>query len=198
MWLQGVQLNDQVLEGDGLSVNEASFWYGRQNGCKQKMVLQQRTPAMVSALYDSLNVGQICKDVSSGVDINQGCGSDMSTTLHCAAAGGSSFAIEIVKLLIESGDDVNRLDAYGRKPVDVIMISPKLSHIKIALEKMLMGLSSPMKIPCIASGSEFCLSEDSCLCGEPAHFNGKEFVSMATSQPLSSPPETSSLTSFDG
>ncbi|GLJ27076.1 hypothetical protein SUGI_0530750 [Cryptomeria japonica] len=69
---------------------------------------------------------------------------------RCATAGGSSFAIEAVKLLLQSGADINHLDANGKRTVDVTMASPKLSNGKAMLEYMLsLGCqaSSFMKIP---------------------------------------------------
>lgn len=173
----------QVLEEGGLNVNERSLWYGRQIGFGQKMVLEQRTPLMVAALYGSLDV---LSYILSGdrVDVNQACGSDMNTALHCAAAGGSILAIETVGMLIKAGADVNFLNAQGRKPADVIMVSPKLGHAKNLLENLLtMGLSSPMKIPCSVSASGFYLSEGvGCLFDEHG---------CAVSVPTSSPPFTS-------
>lgn len=63
--------------------------------------------------------------------------SDRSTALHCAAAGGSIFAVEAVRLLLQSDADVNCLDANGRRPVDVIVVSPKLFNAKVILNNML-------------------------------------------------------------
>lgn len=178
----------QALEEGGSSVNERSLWYGRQIGFDQKMVLEQRTPLMVAALYGSLDV--LSYILSEGrVDVNEACGSDMSTALHCAAAGGSILAIETVGVLIKAGADVNFKNAHGRKPADVIMVSPKLGRVKNLLENLLiMGSNSPMKIPWRVSGSGFYLSEGGgCLFDEHGCA-----VSVPTSSPLFSSPEATS------
>lgn len=178
----------QALEEGGLSVDERSLWYGRQIGFGQKMVLEQRTPLMVAALYGSLDV---LSYILSGdrVDVNQTCGSDMNTALHCAAAGGSILVIETVGMLIKAGADVNFMNAQGRRPADVIMVSPKVGHAKNLLENLLiMGSSSPIKIPCSVSGSGLYLSEGGgCLFDEHGCA-----VSVPTSSPPFTPPEPTS------
>lgn len=178
----------QAVEAGGSSVNEISLWYGRQVGSGQKMVLEQRTPLMVAALYGSLDV--LSYILSGGrVDLNQACGSDMSTALHCAAAGGSILAIETVGMLINAGADVNFMNAHGRKPADVIMVSPKLAHVKNLLEDLLiMGSNSPVKIPCRVSGSGFYLPE----CGGCFFDEHGCVVSVPTSSPLFSTPDSTS------
>lgn len=178
----------QALEEGGLSVDERSLWYGRQIGFGQKMVLEQRTPLMVAALYGSLDV---LSYILSGdrVDVNQTCGLDMNTALHCAAAGGSILVIETVGMLIKAGADVNFMNAQGRRPADVIMVSPKVGHAKNLLENLLiMGSSSPIKIPCSVSGSGLYLSEGGgCLFDEHGCA-----VSVPTSSPPFTPPEPTS------
>lgn len=147
----------KAMEEEGSKIDEVNFWYGRQNGSNQ-MVLEQRTPLMVAALYGSVDALSYILSiyVTCGADVNQACGSDNSTALHCAAVGGSACAVETVKLLLQAGSDVNRLDAYGRRPADVIMVSPKLTEIKVRLEEMLnaagSGQTSPAKLPNIVSG----------------------------------------------
>ncbi|KAH9290170.1 hypothetical protein KI387_034287, partial [Taxus chinensis] len=93
----------QTLKEDVLKITEVSLWYGRKHVSNQ-MVLEQRTPAMIAALFGSLDVLNYILSIYStyGLDMNHKCGSDNSTTLHCAAAGGSCHAIETVKLLIQS------------------------------------------------------------------------------------------------
>ncbi|XP_057860280.2 zinc finger CCCH domain-containing protein 30 [Cryptomeria japonica] len=142
----------KAMEEDGSKVDEVNFWYCRQNGSNQ-MVLEQRTPLMVASLYGSIDVLNYILSiyVTCGADVNQACGSDKSTALHCAAAGGSIYAVEAVKLLIQSGGDINCVDAYGRRPAGVVMVSPRLSQVKANLEEMLnsagMYSSSPMLVP---------------------------------------------------
>lgn len=128
----------QAVEEDGSAIDEISFWYGRQNGSKQ-MGLEQRTPLMIAALFGSMDVLAyiLSAYATCGIDVNLKCGSDRSTALHCAAAGGSSFAVEAVRLLLQSDADVNCLDAHGRRPVDVIVVSPKLFNAKVILNNML-------------------------------------------------------------
>lgn len=128
----------QAVEEDGSAIDEISVWYGRQNGSKQ-MGLEQRTPLMIAALFGSIDVLTyiLSAYVTCGIDVNLKCGSDRSTALHCAAAGGSSFANEAVKLLLQSAADVNCFDANGKRPIDVIVVSPKLSNAKVILNNML-------------------------------------------------------------
>uniref|UniRef100_A0A0C9S9W3 TSA: Wollemia nobilis Ref_Wollemi_Transcript_5835_3235 transcribed RNA sequence n=1 Tax=Wollemia nobilis TaxID=56998 RepID=A0A0C9S9W3_9CONI len=169
----------QMLKDDVLKIEEASFWYGRKHGCNQ-MVLEQRTPAMIAALFGSLDVLKYILSIYStyGLNINHTCGSDNSTALHCAVAGGSVDAIDTVKLLIQSGADVNSLDAFGRRPADLIMLAPKLHHARSVLRELSGTVSK----------STFCLSEFVCqedINSQVGNSNKLEYVS-----PLSSSPET--------
>eukprot|EP01018_Ginkgo_biloba_P032691 Gb_38616 [translate_table: standard] len=178
----------QAMEEEGSKIDEANFWYGRQNGSNQ-MGWENRTPLMVAALYGSIDVLKyiLSMYVTSGADINKACGTDKSTALHCAAVGGSTSAVETVKLLLQSGADVNCFDAYGRRPADAIMVSPRLTQLKAILEEMLnttgMGVSSPMKVPSRALGTQ------------RRESNEADSISPPTSLPLSSSPEASSPTS---
>uniref|UniRef100_A0A0D6QYQ8 C3H1-type domain-containing protein n=1 Tax=Araucaria cunninghamii TaxID=56994 RepID=A0A0D6QYQ8_ARACU len=178
----------KAMEEEGSKVDEVNFWYCRQNGCNQ-MVLEQRTPLMVAALYGSIDALNYILSiyVTCGADVNQACGSDKSTALHCAAGGGSPNAVKIVKLLIQSGADINCLDACERRPVDVIMVSPKLIQVKAELEEMLntdfTGASSPMKV-----SSRF-------LGPHGGESNGTEPTSPSNLMPISAHAETSSPTS---
>ncbi|GLJ26430.1 hypothetical protein SUGI_0509870 [Cryptomeria japonica] len=181
----------QAVEEDGSAIDEISFWYGRQNGSKQ-MCLEQRTPLMIAALYGSIDVLNYILSAYAmcGIDVNLECGSGKDTALHCAAAGGSSFAIESVKLLLQSGADVNHLDANGKRPVDVIMASPKLSNGKAMLEYMLSSgcqASSFMKIPNQVSDSGFSLSHIVSETYKDSHGGGPN--SLGSSPPLSSSPK---------
>ncbi|XP_010257241.1 PREDICTED: zinc finger CCCH domain-containing protein 30-like isoform X2 [Nelumbo nucifera] len=132
------------LERDASAVDEIGLWYGRQKGSKQ-MVLEHRTPLMVAATYGSIDVLKLILTLSEA-DVNRSCGPDKSTALHCAASGGSVNALDVVKLLLMSGADPNSVDANGRRPADVIVVSPKLPNMKIALEELLSsnGSSIPM------------------------------------------------------
>ncbi|OWM67227.1 zinc finger CCCH domain-containing protein 30 [Punica granatum] len=125
----------RFIERDPSSIDEVGLWYGRQKGSKQ-MVNEQRTPLMVAATYGSVEVMKLILSVSD-CDVNRSCGLDKSTALHCAASGGAVNAIEAVKLLLAAGADPNLTDASGHRPVDVIVVPPKLHQIKFALEELL-------------------------------------------------------------
>ena len=112
-------------------------WYSRKSGTT-RMVLEQRNPAMIASLYGSVDVLKYILGLCDSYgQINMACGSDGSTALHCAAAGGSLRAIETVKLLLEHGADLNVVDAQGRRPADVIASFPRLKHVKETLEIIL-------------------------------------------------------------
>ncbi|XP_077214236.1 zinc finger CCCH domain-containing protein 30-like [Tasmannia lanceolata] len=130
--LDGFKLS---IERDASSIDQVELWYGRQKGSNQ-MVLEHRTPLMVSATYGSIEVLKLILSLSSA-DVNRSCGPDKSTALHCAASGGSVNAVDTVKLLLLAGADLYSVDANGRRPSDVIMVSPKLPYVKIALEELL-------------------------------------------------------------
>ena len=68
---------------------------------------------MVATLYGSVDALKYILSiyVACGEDVNQACGSDNCTALHCAAVGGSACAVETVKLLLQSGGDVTAADA---------------------------------------------------------------------------------------
>ncbi|KAH7301235.1 hypothetical protein KP509_23G017000 [Ceratopteris richardii] len=135
---------DNDLEGFQRAVKEYKLkvtgigsWYGRQSG-KNLMVWEQRTPAMIASLYGSVDVLKYILSIyeDSG-DINVKCGSDCSTALHCAAAGGSDRALETVILLLQFGAELNALDALGRRPADVIASFPRLPNMKYNLKRLL-------------------------------------------------------------
>lgn len=125
-----------------VKVTGVGSWYGRRNGTAH-MVWEERTPAMIAALYGSVDVLKYILGLYDSLgDINIKCGSDGSTALHCAAAGGSTRAVETVMLLLDCGADLNVLDAQGRRPADVIATFPRLQHVKRALESVLKAENS--------------------------------------------------------
>ena len=131
----------QCVEKEGLNrIDNVGTWYVGMNGSR-KMCVERRTPAMIAALYGSLDVLKyIVKEVYMAYcrDINQTCGSDGTTALHCAVAGGSTFAVETTKFLVESGADVNVIDAMGRTAADMINVSYRPGNVKRkALEEIL-------------------------------------------------------------
>ncbi|KAK6149167.1 hypothetical protein DH2020_016692 [Rehmannia glutinosa] len=117
------------------SVNEVGLWYGRQKGSSQ-MVLQRLTPLMVAATYGSVGVLKLIVSLPD-VDVNRNCGIDKSTALHCAASGGSINAFDVVKLLLAAGADPNLTDGNGRRPLDVIFVSPNFPGMKYSLQMLL-------------------------------------------------------------
>ncbi|MBA0734173.1 hypothetical protein Gogos_018116 [Gossypium gossypioides] len=123
------------MEHDPSGVDEVGLWYGRQKGSKQ-MVNEERTPLMVASMYGSIDVIKLILS-SSDADVNRLCGRDKSTALHCAASGGADNVIDVVKLLLAAGADVNTVDANGHLPVDVIVVPPKLGAVKSTLEELL-------------------------------------------------------------
>lgn len=131
------------IERDPMAIDEVGLWYGRQKGSNQ-MVLKHRTPLMVAATYGSVDVLKLILSLS-GDDVNRTCSSEKSAALHCAASGGSVNAVETVKQLLLAGADPNLLDANGRRPSDVIVVSPKLPTVKVALEELL-NASSPVAV----------------------------------------------------
>ncbi|XP_030450807.1 zinc finger CCCH domain-containing protein 29-like [Syzygium oleosum] len=127
------------VEEKGCDVDEASFWYGRRIGSK-KMGFEERTPLMISALFGSAKVLKYIIETAR-VDVNRSCGSDKATALHCAAAGGSSSSLEIVKLLIEASADINSRDGNGNKPIDVLPppVKPRCNSRSKFVKSLLRG-----------------------------------------------------------
>ncbi|GMH08177.1 hypothetical protein Nepgr_010017 [Nepenthes gracilis] len=117
------------------AVDEVGLWYGRKKGSKQ-MVYENRTPLMVAAMYGSIDVLNFILSLSV-VDVDRSCGQDKTTALHCAASGGSVNAVKVVKLLLVAGANPNGIDADGCRPVDAIVVPPKLHHMKMTLEELL-------------------------------------------------------------
>ena len=127
------------IEEKGFDVDEPSFWYGRRIGSK-KMGFEERTPIMIAAMFGSVAVLKYVIETGK-VNVNRACGSDGFTALHCAVAGGSNSSFEVVKLLLSASADVNCVDAYGNKPVDLIPVAMKspLHSRKRAIELLLKG-----------------------------------------------------------
>ncbi|KAL0397569.1 UNVERIFIED_CONTAM: Zinc finger CCCH domain-containing protein 30 [Sesamum calycinum] len=128
------------IELDLSAVDEAGLWYVRKKGLKQ-ITQEERTPLMVAATYGSVDVLKLIVALPE-VDLNRSCGKDKWTALHCAASGGSMNAFEVVKLLLSAGADPNIEDVTGRRPVDVLVVPPKLPGAKAALEDLLINNSS--------------------------------------------------------
>ncbi|GAB4828086.1 hypothetical protein Ancab_035001 [Ancistrocladus abbreviatus] len=152
-------------------INEVGLWYGRKKGCR-KMVLEHRTPLMVAATYGSVDVLKFML-AECGADVNLCCVPDKCTALHCAASGGSIKAVEVVKLLLESGADPNATDMSGLRPFDVIVVPPNLISMRALLEELLLGNASnnsilepklQISIKSLASSSPplFSLPENGC------------------------------------
>ncbi|KAI3676658.1 hypothetical protein L1987_86270 [Smallanthus sonchifolius] len=128
------------IENDPSAIDEVGLWYVRKKGSKQ-IVLEHRTPLMVASTYGSVSVLKLIISQPK-VDVNFSCGPDKCTALHCAASGGSVDAIEVVKLLLSVGADPNIEDANGHRPVELIVVPPKLSGVKSSLEELLMNNAS--------------------------------------------------------
>lgn len=138
-----------LLEQDASVLHKVDPWYTRKNGSKQ-MVVEQRTPLMVAATYGSLNILRLILSKSEVVDVNSTYGLDRTTPLHCAASGGSTNAIDVVKMLISAGADPNITDSSGLRPVDVIVVSPKLSGSRTAMVELLSGNLSDNSSPSLS------------------------------------------------
>ncbi|CAK7331188.1 unnamed protein product [Dovyalis caffra] len=108
----------RAIEEEGHDVDEPGLWYGRRIGSK-KMGFEERTPLMIAALFGSKDVLNYILETGH-VDVNRGYGSDGATALHCAAAGGSSSAPEVARLLLDASADPNSVDANGSRPGDLI------------------------------------------------------------------------------
>lgn len=100
---------------------------------------------MIASLYGSIEVlNYILKHVSTyGGNINQASISDGYTALHCAAASGSIYVMDTVTLLLSHGADPTLVDAQGLLPSQMIVVSPKLPQLRIAIEKLLNDFGSP-------------------------------------------------------
>ncbi|CAK8566474.1 unnamed protein product [Lathyrus sativus] len=105
------------VEEKGYDLNEAGFWYSRKIGSK-KMGYEKRTPLMIASLFGSTRVAKYIIETNM-VDVNTPIGCENVTALHCAVAGGSESTLEIVKLLIDAGADVDCLDEIIKKKFSV-------------------------------------------------------------------------------
>jgi hypothetical protein len=123
------------IEQDPSAVNEVGQWYMRKKGSK-KMVNEQRTPLMVAATYGSIDVIRLILS-STNADVNSFYGLDKCTALHCAASGGADNGVDVVKLLLAAGADPNMADINCHRPVDVIVVPPKLQDRRRILEELL-------------------------------------------------------------
>ncbi|XP_061353778.1 zinc finger CCCH domain-containing protein 30-like [Gastrolobium bilobum] len=125
----------RMIERDPSCVDEIGLWYSRPKGSKQ-IVNEHRTPLMVAATYGSIDVMKLILSLSD-YHVNKPCGLDKCTALHCAASGGAVNAVDVVKLLLAEGADPNSVDGNGHRPVDVIVVPPKLDFVKSSLEELL-------------------------------------------------------------
>ncbi|PON81306.1 Transmembrane protein [Trema orientale] len=123
------------IEQDSSSINDVGLWYSRCKVAKH-IVPDYRTPLMVAATYGSVDVLKLVLSCTE-VDINLSCGLHKSTALHCAASGGSANALDVVKLLLSAGADPNSMDSNGHRPVDVIVVHPKLQGMRVMFEELL-------------------------------------------------------------
>ncbi|CAN4101050.1 unnamed protein product [Withania somnifera] len=130
----------KAVEEEGHDINEVGLWYARRVGVK-KMGYEERTPLMVAATFGSRQVLNYMLEKGCP-DVNQACGSDRTTALHCAIAGGSAALLEVVKLLLDASADVNLVDANGKRAIDLISSrSCSLSSRRKMLEHLLGGSS---------------------------------------------------------
>ncbi|KAK7305405.1 hypothetical protein VNO77_43311 [Canavalia gladiata] len=113
-----------AVEKEGHDVDEVGLWYGRRVGSKE-VGYEERTPLMIAAMFGSKSVLSYILG-TGGVDVNQACGSDGATALHCAVAGGSAASPEVVKLLLGASADVSTVDANGNRSCDLIA---SMSHV---------------------------------------------------------------------
>ncbi|KAL5073887.1 hypothetical protein RYX36_012871 [Vicia faba] len=105
------------VEQKGYDLNEAGFWYCRKIVSK-KMCYEKRTPLMVASLFGSTRVVKYIIDTNM-VDVNTQTGRENVTALHCVVGGGSESTLEVVKLLIDDGADVNSLDEMIKHKISV-------------------------------------------------------------------------------
>ena len=104
-------------------VDEVSYWYGRRIGSR-RMGFDARTPLMSASMFGSIDIVKYI--IGTGkVDVNRVLGSEKVTALHCAVAGGSNSLVEVVKLLLDSSADADRVDGNGNKPGDLLAHSSK-------------------------------------------------------------------------
>ncbi|XP_058749151.1 zinc finger CCCH domain-containing protein 66-like [Vicia villosa] len=112
----------EAVEKDNHDVNEVGLWYGRRIGSKE-MRYEERTPLMIASLFGSKGVLSYILETGR-VNVNQACGSDRATALHCAVSGCSAASAEVIKLLLDASADVNSVDANGKRCIDLIVMMP--------------------------------------------------------------------------
>nr|QEX51162.1 zinc finger CCCH domain-containing protein 33-like isoform X1 [Cymbidium ensifolium] len=141
----------QAVEDGAASFDLSSAWYSRSVGPAssptRRMAYAERTPAMIAALYGSIDVLSYILSHDS-VNVNRRCDADGVTALHCAAAGGSPASLDAVKLLINASADVDAVDAAGNRPGDVIVKQFSASMAKdleVLLKAPCPRVSSPSK-----------------------------------------------------
>ncbi|KAJ4769597.1 Zinc finger CCCH domain-containing protein [Rhynchospora pubera] len=124
-----------AIAADPTAADRTGLWYER-NKVSNRMVLEHRTPLMVAATFGSTKVLSFLLSLPS-VDVNSRSGSDRTTALHCAAAGGSHTAVDSVRLLLMAGADSDASDAKGRRPADVISVPGLYPDTRLTLEDLL-------------------------------------------------------------
>lgn len=112
----------EAVEKHNHDVNEEGLWYGRRIGSKE-MGYEERTPLMIASLFGSKAILSYILETGH-VDVNQACGSDRATALHCAVSGCSAASSEVIKFLLDASADVNSVDANGNRCIDLIVRMP--------------------------------------------------------------------------
>ncbi|XP_050881006.1 zinc finger CCCH domain-containing protein 66 [Lathyrus oleraceus] len=130
----------EAVEKDDHEVDEVGLWYGRRVGSKE-MGYEERTPLMVASLFGSKAVLSYILETGR-VNVNQACGSDRATALHCAVSGCSAASAEVIKLLLVASADVGSVDANGNRCSDlIVMMSNSISGSrKTKLQAILEGI----------------------------------------------------------
>ncbi|CAB4308703.1 unnamed protein product [Prunus armeniaca] len=122
---------DNDVEGFKQSISEASIvneiglWYGRDRASRRM------------------------------ADVNCSPCGDKSTSLHCAASGGSENAVDTVKVLLLAGADPNAIDANGCCPFDVIVSPLDCSNLKVVLQELLQYDGSACQLDLHVSNKEY-------------------------------------------
>ncbi|CAL5202548.1 unnamed protein product [Lathyrus oleraceus] len=112
----------EAVEKDNHDVNEVGMWYGRRIASKE-MGYEERTPLMIASLFGSKAVLSYILETGR-VNVNQVCGSDRATALHCAVSGCSADSSEAIKFLLDASADVNSVDTNGNRCIDLIVMMP--------------------------------------------------------------------------
>jgi hypothetical protein len=164
------------VEKGSVKVDAVGKWYTRENGTR-KMALEERTPLMIAAMYGSLDVLKYIVEMYAkvGGDINKACGRDQSTALHCAASGGSVFAPETVRFLLQSGSNPRLTDAQRRRAADVLSAMDRSGDAKRVLEELL----EKEKPQLVSSDENLCKGKMSNLRTELEEVSGKAIACNA-------------------